>query len=119
MKKLLAGILVACILGIGALAGGGYFLFKLFTKSTVSPQAYSSVQVGDTREAVRADISDAVEFTEADVFGAGKSDPEPTPKGADCELYMSSDVTDASGNLYYRFCFRDGQLVEKTTVSGA
>ncbi|GAA3597301.1 hypothetical protein GCM10022223_10590 [Kineosporia mesophila] len=85
----------------------------------MSPEAFGSVEVGDSQVEVRDARPDAAEFTEADIYGADGARKLPIPEGASYEHYMSSDVTNASGSLYHRFCFRDGKLVEKESVVGA
>ncbi|GAB6898836.1 hypothetical protein [Kineosporia succinea] len=116
MKKVLIGILVLGVLGVGLLAGGGYFVYRLFNQSTVSPEAYEAVRVGDSQSSVGTALSDAVAFSASEVYGDSTTKPEPVPEGATCEHYMSGDVTDDAGNVYYRFCFSDGKLTEKTRI---
>ncbi|GAB3254999.1 hypothetical protein [Kineosporia babensis] len=119
MKKVLITLLVVGVLGVALLAGGGFFLWKLFKDNTVSEATYAAIKVGDTTDAVTAQLPEGMEFTENEVYGADNTEREPSPKGATCDHYLSSDVSNESGTLYYRFCFSDGALVEKSSIVGA
>lgn len=118
MRKILVGFLIAAVLGLGLLAGAGYFLFDLFRDSTVTPETFRAVELGEQRADVLADMPEAVVFTEDEAYGSDIAEANPEPEGASCDYFMSRDLSNTEGTDYYRLCFLDGKLVEKTTVTG-
>ncbi|WP_327257576.1 sensor histidine kinase [Streptomyces sp. NBC_01244] len=70
---------------------------------------YDAVHVGDAEDAVRSRLpsGDSV-LTE----GLDRKGP-PRPKGATCLAFLADDDTDLGTDSVFRFCFKDGKLVDK------
>ncbi|MFD4501528.1 sensor histidine kinase [Streptomyces sp. NPDC058457] len=84
-------------------------------KLMLDPSVYASVRVGDTEAAVRDKLPHGRSFL-ARALDSDHGAP-PVPRGATCSSYLSSgDWPDEGGKApAYRFCFRDGKLIEKRT----
>ncbi|WP_254647713.1 sensor histidine kinase [Streptomyces sp. GbtcB6] len=84
-------------------------------KLMLDPSVYASVRVGDTEAAVRDKLPHGRSFL-ARALDSDHGSP-PVPRGATCSSYLSSgDWPDEGGKApAYRFCFRDGRLIEKRT----
>ncbi|WP_216590393.1 sensor histidine kinase [Streptomyces brasiliscabiei] len=105
----------AVVLVVGVLALGAWGVNALMDegrKVSVSPRLYESARIGDSEAALREKLpeGDSV-LTE----GLEKQGP-PTPEGATCRHFMSDDP-DGVMSIYFRFCFRDGRLVDKQTFT--
>ncbi|MFF3214735.1 sensor histidine kinase [Streptomyces sp. NPDC002886] len=70
---------------------------------------YDAVHVGDAEEAVRSQLpsGDSI-LTE----GLDRKGP-PRPQGAACLVFLADDDTDLGSDSVFRFCFKDGKLVDK------
>ncbi|MFD8812082.1 sensor histidine kinase [Streptomyces sp. NPDC059627] len=84
-------------------------------KLMLDPSVYDSVRVGDTEAAVRDRLPHGRSFL-AQALDSDHGAP-PAPRGATCSSYLSSgDWPDEGGKApAFRFCFRDGKLIEKRT----
>lgn len=105
------GVAVAVVLLLGvAVAVGGYFLFKEADKAMIEPEEYDAVKVGMSEAEVRDRLPRGDSFL-AD--GLDKGAPS-EPAGATC-LSLNSSAIGSSWDRspVFRFCFRDGRLVEK------
>ncbi|NUK86967.1 hypothetical protein [Streptomyces lunaelactis] len=79
-------------------------------KDLIEPSVYNSVKAGDAEAEVRDKLPDGDSFfTEGlDDKGSGK------PTGAECLSLMSTEDMDDQGRDHvFRFCFKDGKLIEK------
>lgn len=98
-------VLVATVLSIAAflaLCGTGLWLVSAF--ATVDRETYDAARIGAPEPSVREDLPDP---------GAG------TTADGGCVDYQASifdQVRDETGELSYRFCFRDGMLVDKQII---
>ncbi|MEU9876565.1 sensor histidine kinase [Streptomyces phaeochromogenes] len=101
---------VVIVVGIVALGIWGVTaLMKEMNKATIPPRVYESAKVGDPESAVQDKLPD-----EDSVLTSAWADQGPKkPKGADCRHFASDDPDDTT--TVFRFCFRDGKLVEKQT----
>ncbi|WP_055613759.1 sensor histidine kinase [Streptomyces phaeochromogenes] len=101
---------VVIVVGIVALGIWGVTaLMKEMNKATIPPRVYESAKVGDPESAVQDKLPD-----EDSVLTSAWADQGPQkPKGADCRHFASDDPDDTT--TVFRFCFRDGKLVEKQT----
>ncbi|MEU9894945.1 histidine kinase [Streptomyces phaeochromogenes] len=101
---------VVIVVGIVALGIWGVTaLMKEMNKATIPPRVYESAKVGDPESAVQDKLPD-----EDSVLTSSWADQGPQkPKGADCRHFASDDPDDTT--TVFRFCFRDGKLVEKQT----
>ncbi|WP_327309351.1 histidine kinase [Streptomyces sp. NBC_01298] len=70
---------------------------------------YDAIHVGDPEEAVRSQLpsGDSI-LTE----GLDRKGP-PRPQGAACLVFLADDDTDLGSDSVFRFCFKDGKLVDK------
>ncbi|WP_443060285.1 histidine kinase [Streptomyces sp. NBC_00444] len=115
------GIAIGCgaalviIVGLGALAVWGIAkLWDESDKAMIEPSVYKSVKVGDTETAVRGKLPDGESF-----LTDGLRDKGPAkPKGADCLVLLSTEIPDnLDDEPLFRFCFRDGKLIEKQSYT--
>ncbi|MEU5339625.1 histidine kinase [Streptomyces sp. NPDC020766] len=102
----------AVVLVVGVVALGIWGVSALMdemNKATIPPRVYESAKVGDPESAVQDKLPD-----EDSVLTSAWADQGPKmPKGADCRHFASDDPDDTT--TVFRFCFRDGELVEKQT----
>lgn len=105
-----AVVVVVGVLGLGAWGLGK--LMKEAEKVSLSPSVYEAAKIGDPESALREKLPDGDSvLTE----GLEKQGP-PVPEGATC-LHFMSDDPDALTSVFFRFCFRDGKLVDKQTFT--
>lgn len=80
-------------------------------KLMLKPSVYNSVKVGDTETAVRDKLPHGKSF----VAGALDDEGPALPRGATCSSYLSAGDWPEKGDEVpaYRFCFKDGRLIEK------
>jgi signal transduction histidine kinase len=110
-------VLAATALGIGGLlafcVAGAWLSTALVT---VDRKTYDAVHVGQPEHEVRTMLPDQ------DAGTVGGTDGRPVP-GATCVDYQASLLeqlgSDTGGSLVYRFCYRDGRLVDKQTFQAA
>ncbi|HET6859187.1 MAG TPA: histidine kinase [Streptomyces sp.] len=112
-----SGVAMGCAMAVGGLlllaVAGGFVVFFLvgsLDKVMIDPGEYRAVQVGASEQSVRDSLpkGDSVLATG---FG-GKGPPE--PEGSDCLVLMSSQTADdPAAEPVFRFCFKDGKLIEK------
>ncbi len=96
----------------GRHGGGGYFLFKEADKAMSEPEEYDAVKVGMSEAEVRDRLPRGDSFL-AD--GLDKGAPS-EPAGATCLSLNSTEMGRSWDRTpVFRFCFRDGRLVEKKT----
>ncbi|MER8083764.1 sensor histidine kinase [Streptomyces sp. NPDC058316] len=116
-RKTGGGVALGCGIGAGALvllvlAGGFglYLMVKEMDKAMIDPSQYRSIRIGTAEDEVREELPAGDTFIAAGLDGEG---PE-KPAGSRCLVLMSSE-TGANINTepVFRFCFRDGKLIEK------
>ncbi|MFG3259408.1 sensor histidine kinase [Streptomyces sp. NPDC048172] len=113
------GLKVGCgIVALAVLAGlgiGGYLLVRSINKGSIERSQYDAVKVGQSEKEVRGKLpsGDSI-FTE----GMTKGGP-PEPGGAECLRLVDLDNTEMDSETVYRFCFKDGTLIEKKTYEVA
>lgn len=102
----------AVVLVVGVVALGIWGVSALMdemNKATIPPRVYESAKVGDSETAVQDKLPD-----EDSVLTSAWADQGPRmPKDATCRHFASDDPDDTT--TVFRFCFRDGKLVEKQT----
>ncbi len=112
-KGFAIGCGVAVLVGVLLLAGvivGGVLLFREAEKSMIEPKQYDAVEVGRPEAEVRDRLPSGDSFL---MDGLDKGAP-PEPEGARCVTYRSTEVADDwDKEPVFRFCFKDGVLVEK------
>ncbi|MFE3553470.1 sensor histidine kinase [Streptomyces sp. NPDC059193] len=100
-----AVVLLVIVLGAGMLLVVGSL-----GDSMVDRADYDAVRVGESEQAVRDRLPSGDNFLTA---GADRKGP-PRPEGSDCLALMATEQPDSLGvDLIYRFCFKDGTLVDK------
>ncbi|MFE9920013.1 histidine kinase [Streptomyces sp. NPDC005774] len=113
------GVAVGC--GVAALAVlllaiaavvGVVLLFREADKSMIEPKEYDAIKVGQSETEVRDRLPDGDSFLAEDL----EKDAPPVPAGAECLSLLSTEVGDDwDTEPAYRFCFKDGKLIEKKT----
>ncbi|SPE61834.1 Sensor histidine kinase DesK [Streptomyces netropsis] len=100
---ILAGLVVALVFGAGK-------LLDEVDKAMIDPSVYASVHVGDPEDRVREKLPSGKSFFTIDA----KRQAPPEPPGAGCLTLLSTDSSKGlSTDTVYRFCFKDGKLIEK------
>lgn len=101
--------LVALVL-LAALIVGGVFLFREADDAMIEPKQYDAVQVGQSEAEVRERLPHGNSFLTSDV----EKGAPPVPDGAQCLTLLSTEFgTTWDAEPVFRFCFKDGVLVEK------
>ncbi|MGV9310992.1 sensor histidine kinase [Streptomyces sp. NPDC003691] len=109
------GIAVGLVLLIGAAVGvGGYFLVKSAGDNLVSKKRYDAIEIGTAEQDVRKEMPSGDSFWSS---GVGDATGHPRqPADSDCLVVMSEEAGSTfKKEPVFRFCFRDGKLVEKTS----
>ncbi|MFD5152878.1 two-component sensor histidine kinase, partial [Streptomyces mutabilis] len=89
---------------------GGLYVFTSATTS-VSPEDYAGIRVGETRDELTPVLPDRRIRKPPPVIS------EPTvPAGATCEYYRASRSLLDFGDTMYRLCFKDDVLMTKDTL---
>jgi signal transduction histidine kinase len=97
----LAGVAVVVCGGLGF---GIYYYFA----SAVSPRTYQQIKIGDTQDRVH-------ELTGGDNMAArrtGQAEQSAEPVGTTCEYALAEGFESV-----FRFCFKDGKLVQKDEIA--
>ncbi|WP_329021286.1 sensor histidine kinase [Streptomyces sp. NBC_00690] len=105
------GISLAALLVLVVVAVVGvFFLLSTVTEGMIDPEQYEQVRVGDDEDSVRKQLPSGDTIATLGLDGKG---PKP-PEGSDCLVLMSSEVgNNIDSEPVFRFCFKDGKLVEK------
>ena len=106
--KIGCGVVALVVAGLGV---GMYFLVQSIGKGTIEQSQYDAVRVGQSEKEVRAKLPSG-----DSIFASGmdKGAP-PVPEGAECLTLADVNSTDLESERVFRFCFRDGELIEKKT----
>ncbi|MFD4034993.1 sensor histidine kinase [Streptomyces sp. NPDC058637] len=101
--------LVAVLLVIG-LVVGGIFLMREADTAMIEPKQYEAVKVGQSEAEVRDQLPSGESFLNTET---GKGGP-PEPEGSTCLTLLSTEFgTGWDAEPVFRFCFKDGKLIEK------
>ncbi|MFG2641039.1 sensor histidine kinase [Streptomyces sp. NPDC048370] len=111
------GVALGCGIALAALvlllvAGGFgvYFLVGSLEKGMIDPAEYNAVTVGSTEKEVRDKLPSGDTITTSGLHGKGPKEPE----GSNCLVLMSSELgSSMETEPVFRFCFKDGKLIEK------
>ncbi|MFI6419338.1 sensor histidine kinase [Streptomyces sp. NPDC050842] len=111
------GVALGCGIALGAVvllvvaAGFGlFFMIGSLEKGMIEPEQYDAVKVGMTERDVRDRLPSGDSIATAGLGGKGPERPE----GADCLLLLSSETGESfDEEPVFRFCFKDGKLIEK------
>ncbi|MFF6885229.1 sensor histidine kinase [Streptomyces sp. NPDC012421] len=106
------GIAFAALVVLVLAAGFGlYYFVGSIQDAMIEPSKYESIEVGMAEKDVRAMLPDGDSF--ANLATSGKGAP-PEPKGAACLALLSTETSDDFDvDPVFRFCFKDGKLIEK------
>ncbi|MEU3505627.1 histidine kinase [Streptomyces hundungensis] len=117
------GVALGCGIALGAVvllaiaAGVGlFFLAGSAEKGMIDPPEYEKIKVGSSEAEVRRQLPDGDTVLIAGLAGKGPAEPE----GSQCLVLMSSETGDTlKTEPVFRFCFRDGKLIEKKSYDVA
>ncbi len=98
--------LVVLVIVIGA---GAAMLVGSVSKAMMSREEYDRIQVGESEQAVRDRLPHGESFL---TEGLDRQGPE-RPKGSQCVALLSREDSEMSSDAVFRFCFKDGKLVDK------
>ncbi|MDX3057215.1 histidine kinase [Streptomyces sp. NE06-03E] len=111
------GIAIGC--GVAALIGvvlliavvvGVVFLVREADKAMIEPAQYEAVKIGQSERSVRDALPHGDSFMNT---GPGAGAP-PEPDGSTCLTLLSSEIgSSLDADPVFRFCFKDGKLIEK------
>ncbi|MFD8010461.1 sensor histidine kinase [Streptomyces sp. NPDC058955] len=106
------GIAFAALVVLVVAAGFGlYYFVGSVQDAMVEPAKYESIEVGMAEKDVRPMLPDGDSL--ATMATAGEGAP-PEPKGAACLAFLSTEMSDDfDTEPVFRFCFKDGKLIEK------
>ncbi|MEV0275807.1 histidine kinase [Streptomyces sp. NPDC050610] len=103
---------LTALIVVAAVVFGGIKLFQHVQRSTIEPEQYDEIEVGQSEASVRDQLPDGKSFL---TQGLRKGAP-PKPAGAEClSLLSMEDAKNSDNDIVYRFCFKGGRLVEKKT----
>ncbi|MFI5520713.1 sensor histidine kinase [Streptomyces platensis] len=116
-QKRSSGIAIGCgvaallvLLLVAGLLVGGAFLLTEVNKAMIDPKEYAAVKVGQSESTVRKQLPEGSSVLTADL---DKGAP-PVPEGAKCLSLNSSELGSSwEKEPVFRFCFKDGKLIEK------
>ncbi|MEU6080251.1 histidine kinase [Streptomyces sp. NPDC047108] len=104
-------VLAFTVVALGAVAVWGTVTFlEEASKGMIEPELYRSIEVGDRESVVRNALPEGSSLMTS---GLGNQGPA-RPKGATCLTMMSTEISDdPNTEPVFRFCFRDGKLIQK------
>ena len=108
------GFAIGCGLALLITGGLGFagcaVLANEAEKGLIEPSVYDSVKAGDAETKVRDKLPDGDSFTTEGLDDKGPA----KPKDAKClTLISTEDLDDQGRDRVFRFCFKDGKLIEK------
>ncbi|MEV6570438.1 histidine kinase [Streptomyces sp. NPDC051577] len=101
----------ALILLVIVIGAGVALLVGSANNAMISESEYDSTHVGEAEDTVRGRLPDGDSILTSGLDGKGPAQPA----GTDCVALLSSEETRLNTDTVYRFCFRDGKLVDKQT----
>ncbi|MEU3721245.1 histidine kinase [Streptomyces sp. NPDC031705] len=101
--------LAALVLLIIVLGAAVVMLVGSANKAVIGEEEYDAVHVGESEKAVRERLPDGDGVLTA---GLDRKGP-PRPEGAQCLALLSTESSELTTYPVFRFCFRDGKLVDK------
>ncbi|MFF8610652.1 sensor histidine kinase [Streptomyces sp. NPDC015346] len=105
------GIAFAALVLLMVAAGFGiYFMVGSLKDGMIDPAQYDAVKVGAAEREVRDKLPSGDTVTTAGLHGKGPAEPA----GSKCLVLMSSEIGESfETEPVFRFCFKDGKLIEK------
>ncbi|MEV5942913.1 histidine kinase [Streptomyces sp. NPDC051994] len=96
-------LVIAAVVGLFLLAGSA-------EKGMIDPSEYDKIQVGTSEAQVREQLPSGDTVLTSGLAGKGPAEPE----GSRCTVLMSSETGEGiKTEPVFRFCFKDGKLIEK------
>ncbi|MDF6019582.1 histidine kinase [Streptomyces sp. JH34] len=103
----LAGVVL-----VGALVAGGIYLMREADKGMIEPKQYDAVKVGQSEAEVRAQLPGGDSLLRPGSLADAPAEPE----GSTCLVLLSTEFgSSMQTEPVFRFCFKDGRLIEKKT----
>ncbi|MFJ8749467.1 sensor histidine kinase [Streptomyces sp. NPDC102441] len=110
-----AAALVGVVLVIAAVVAV-VFLVREADKTMIEPEQYDAVTIGRSEKSVRDELPKGDSFMNT---GPGSGAP-PEPDGSQCLTLLSTEIGDSlDTEPAFRFCFKDGKLIEKKSFEAA
>ncbi|MER7376368.1 sensor histidine kinase [Streptomyces lanatus] len=109
------GIAAAVVVGLVVLAVVAVVaLVNESDNAMIEPSVYKSMKVGEAEADVRDKLPDGDSFLTEGLDSDGPAEP----KGANCLVLMSTEIPDSlDDEPVFRFCFKDGKLIEKRSYT--
>ncbi|MFD9972967.1 sensor histidine kinase [Streptomyces sp. NPDC059017] len=100
---------VVMLLGVAVLVGV-FFLVGSLEKGMIEPSEYRAIKVGTAERTVRDQLPSGDTIATEGLDDKGPTEPE----GSRCLVLLSSEIGESlDAEPVFRFCFKDGKLVEK------
>jgi hypothetical protein len=98
--------------------GGGYAAYRFFSNLGVSQTTFDAIAIGAPEAEARKDLPSRLVVPADEVYRAGDQIRSGMPSDATCDHYLSKEQPDGGGTglRVYRFCFKDGKVVEKKDI---
>ncbi|MCX5377240.1 sensor histidine kinase [Streptomyces sp. NBC_00091] len=104
------GIAVAAVVMLIIVLGAAVvMLVGSVDKAMIGKEEYDAVHVGESEQAVRTRLPNGDSILTS---GMDRKGP-PRPEGTECLALLSEDSSELTTDTVFRFCFRDGKLVDK------
>lgn len=109
------GLALVFLVGLGVVAAVGVgVLMEEANKALVGPETYRSVRTGTPEDEVRDRLPSGQSFLTSDARAKAPAEPARSR----CLYLLSTESPEGwDTDLVYRFCFRDGKLIEKREFS--
>lgn len=107
------GITAGAVLAVGVLIVAGFVLLvRSMSDEMVSTATYDDLSVGMPEAEARERLPDGEHFLHEDIRQKGEAPA--APAGASCLVVVSEEMSSSwSTEAVFRFCFKDGRLIEK------
>ncbi|MFD4828975.1 histidine kinase [Streptomyces uncialis] len=107
------GITAGAVLAVGLLIVAGFVLLvRSMSDEMVSTATYDDLSVGMPEAEARERLPDGEHFLHEDIRQKGEAPA--APAGASCLVVVSEETSSSwSTEAVFRFCFKDGRLIEK------
>ncbi|MFE5240982.1 MULTISPECIES: sensor histidine kinase [unclassified Streptomyces] len=103
---------VAAVALVAAAVVGGILLMRETDKAMIEPAQYEAVEIGEPETEVRDQLPRGDSFLNSGPV----EDAPPVPEGATCLTLLSTEFGSSwDKEPMFRFCFKDGRLVEKVS----
>ncbi|EDY51835.1 CinK protein [Streptomyces clavuligerus] len=112
-----SGVGIGCMAAAGGalvllllIVGGLWLAVNEVDDSSVTPELYDRIEVGTAEAEVRELLPEGEPFVPEELKDKGPK----RPADAECVVLLSTDIPDSfTSDAVFRFCFRDGELIEK------